>query len=257
MPTSKQLSCKKGNFFNFLIVKVKVKLSLCCFLNWAPRHESVMGEWRYSSTHFDLGTIWRWVVSFTPRPLYPQGKRPWYPWDRWMCEPQSRSGRGVEEKNSQPPLGFEPRSSDRPVRSQSLYRLRELTFHQHTPGQLAPSIRVPLEQLIVAQFVKKIPRISCNPKEHHGFLKSSPLDPNLSHINTLHTTTPHLQSVSIFSHHVRLCLASGLFLQQVLWLKFCKNFSCFLCCVLHAHQSFSVTIPVIHTEYWTIKCHVV
>jgi hypothetical protein len=23
----------------------------------------------------DLGTRWRWVVSFTPRPLYPQGKR--------------------------------------------------------------------------------------------------------------------------------------------------------------------------------------
>jgi len=23
---------------------------------------------------FDLGTRWRWAVSFTPRPLYPQGK---------------------------------------------------------------------------------------------------------------------------------------------------------------------------------------
>jgi len=23
-----------------------------------------------------LGTRWRWVVSFTPRPLYPQGKSP-------------------------------------------------------------------------------------------------------------------------------------------------------------------------------------
>jgi hypothetical protein len=27
----------------------KVKLSLC--FNWAPRHEGVLGEWRYSSTH--------------------------------------------------------------------------------------------------------------------------------------------------------------------------------------------------------------
>jgi hypothetical protein len=27
----------------------KVNLSLC--FNWAPRHESVLGEWRYSSTH--------------------------------------------------------------------------------------------------------------------------------------------------------------------------------------------------------------
>jgi hypothetical protein len=29
--------------------KVKVKLSLC--FNWAPRHEGVLGEWMYSSTH--------------------------------------------------------------------------------------------------------------------------------------------------------------------------------------------------------------
>jgi hypothetical protein len=30
-----------------------------------------MGKWRYSSTIPDLGTRWRRVVSFTPRPLYP------------------------------------------------------------------------------------------------------------------------------------------------------------------------------------------
>jgi len=35
-------------------VTVKVKLSLC--FNWAPHHEGVLGKWR-------------WVVSFTPRPL--------------------------------------------------------------------------------------------------------------------------------------------------------------------------------------------
>jgi hypothetical protein len=38
---------------NFLLdavkVKVKVKLSLC--LNYAPRHEGVLEEWMYSSTH--------------------------------------------------------------------------------------------------------------------------------------------------------------------------------------------------------------
>jgi hypothetical protein len=37
-----------------------------------------MMEWRYSSTILDLGTRWRWMVSFTPRLLYPQGKIPWY-----------------------------------------------------------------------------------------------------------------------------------------------------------------------------------
>jgi hypothetical protein len=30
-----------------------------------------MREWKYSSTILEFG--WRWVVSFTPRPLYPGG----------------------------------------------------------------------------------------------------------------------------------------------------------------------------------------
>jgi hypothetical protein len=71
----------------------------------------------------DLGTRWRWVVSFTHRPLYLQGKIPWYPLDRRLGGPQSRSGRGGEEKNSQPPPGIEPYNPDRPARSSALYRL--------------------------------------------------------------------------------------------------------------------------------------
>jgi hypothetical protein len=62
----------------------------------------------------DLGTRWRWAVSFTPLPLYPQGKSPWYSLDRRLGGPQSRSGPGDEEKNSQPPAEnriIEPRSS--------------------------------------------------------------------------------------------------------------------------------------------------
>jgi hypothetical protein len=54
-----------------------------------------------------LGTRWRWVVSFTLRPLYPQGKCPWYTSDRRQGGPQNRSGHGSEEKNSQPPPGIE------------------------------------------------------------------------------------------------------------------------------------------------------
>jgi len=30
-------------------VKIKVKLSLC--FNWAPHHEGVLGNWRYTSMH--------------------------------------------------------------------------------------------------------------------------------------------------------------------------------------------------------------
>jgi len=42
----------------------------------------------------DLGTRWRWLVSFKLRPLYPQGKNPWSTLDRRLGGPQRRSGRG-------------------------------------------------------------------------------------------------------------------------------------------------------------------
>jgi hypothetical protein len=45
-------------------------------------------------------------------PLYPR-----YPLDRRLGGPQSRSGHGGEEKNSQPPPGIEPPNPDHPVRN--------------------------------------------------------------------------------------------------------------------------------------------
>jgi hypothetical protein len=47
------------------------------------------------------------MIKFTPRPLYSQGKSPWYPLYRRLDGPQSHSGRGCEEKNSQPLPGLE------------------------------------------------------------------------------------------------------------------------------------------------------
>jgi len=38
---------------------------------------------------FDLGTRWSWVVSFTPRQLYPEGRSPRYPLDRRLGGLQS------------------------------------------------------------------------------------------------------------------------------------------------------------------------
>jgi hypothetical protein len=74
-----------------------------------------MGEWRYSSNFLDLGTRWRRVVSFTPLPLYPRGKRLRYPLDRRLGRPQSRSGRcGEEKKLALPAIEPEP-SSPYPV----------------------------------------------------------------------------------------------------------------------------------------------
>jgi hypothetical protein len=51
------------------------------------------------------GAEWQLQVPAALRPLY-----------RRLGGPQSRSGHGVEENNSQLPPGIEPRSSDRPAR---------------------------------------------------------------------------------------------------------------------------------------------
>jgi hypothetical protein len=56
----------------------------------------------------DLGTTWKWVLSFTPRPLHPQRKSQCFPLNRRLGGPQNISGRGGEEKNSQPSPGIEP-----------------------------------------------------------------------------------------------------------------------------------------------------
>jgi hypothetical protein len=39
-----------------------------------------MGEWRYSSTIFDLGIMWNSAVSFTPQWLYPRERGPCTNW---------------------------------------------------------------------------------------------------------------------------------------------------------------------------------
>jgi hypothetical protein len=94
--------------------KVKVKLSLCL-----TKHHSMKTYWGsgdISSRILDLGTRWRWVFSFTPRPLYLQGKSPWYPldrrlggiqspvWRRWSREkfPAPAGNRTLELRSSNP-----------------------------------------------------------------------------------------------------------------------------------------------------------
>jgi hypothetical protein len=56
----------------------------------------------------EVGTRWRWVFNFTLRPLYPQIKSPWYPLHRRLGVPQSCSGCGGEEKDSEPLPIVEP-----------------------------------------------------------------------------------------------------------------------------------------------------
>jgi hypothetical protein len=70
----------------------------------------------------DLGTKWRWVVSFTPRPLYPGQRAPGTHWIGWVGP---RAGLDDVEKRKFLTLpGLELRPICRPARSQSLYRMR-------------------------------------------------------------------------------------------------------------------------------------
>jgi hypothetical protein len=94
--------------FHFKACLVKVKFSLCFFFLWAPRHEGVLGSGDIAPHILDLSTRWRLEVSFTPLPFYPQGESPWYPLDSRLGGPQSRYGRGGEEKNFQALSRLEP-----------------------------------------------------------------------------------------------------------------------------------------------------
>jgi hypothetical protein len=86
---------------------IKVKLSLC-FLTEHHALKAYWGSGGITPHILNLGTKWRWVVNFTPRLLYPQGKRPWYPLDRSPGGPQNHSQRGGEAKNFHCLPGFEP-----------------------------------------------------------------------------------------------------------------------------------------------------
>jgi hypothetical protein len=79
------------------------------------------GSWsRCIDSHFlDLDTSWRWVVSFTPLPLYTRGKSPGTHWIGWV-DPSA----DVEKRKLLTQPGLELWPLCRPARSQSLYRLR-------------------------------------------------------------------------------------------------------------------------------------
>jgi len=103
----------------------KGKVVLVLFLT---DHHSMKAYWGSGgiAPRILWGTRWRWVVSFTSQPLYLQRKSPWYPLDRRLGGPQSRSGHSGEEK-------IYP---DHPTRSPALYHgttpatylLRAVTF---------------------------------------------------------------------------------------------------------------------------------
>jgi len=66
----------------------------------APHNEDIWVNRNLASCILNVGTRWRWVVSFTPWPIYIRGKNPRYPLLRRMGGPKNRPGRGGEEKSS-------------------------------------------------------------------------------------------------------------------------------------------------------------
>jgi hypothetical protein len=53
---------------------------------------------RIDPRFLDLDTSYRWMISFTPLPLYPRRKSTRYPLDRRLSEPKCKSGRHGEVK---------------------------------------------------------------------------------------------------------------------------------------------------------------
>jgi hypothetical protein len=57
----------------------------------------------------DLGTRWRWVVSFTPRPLYPRERAPSTHWIGGWVGPRAGLDAEVKRKIPSPCLESKPR----------------------------------------------------------------------------------------------------------------------------------------------------
>jgi len=73
-------------------------------LNKAPGHDNVWRSGGMALRIPNLGTRWRWVVSFMTLPLYTQGGSPLYPLGRKLGLPQSWFG-CCAKKNIPVPVG--------------------------------------------------------------------------------------------------------------------------------------------------------
>ena len=95
----------------FMFAKVKVKFTL----EQATKAKSGVVVQLYS--FHNIGARWRWVAKATSRPLNPRERPGTYCTGGWVG-PRAGSGQGWKIS---PPTGIG--SSDRPARSESLYRL--------------------------------------------------------------------------------------------------------------------------------------
>jgi hypothetical protein len=126
-------------------------------------HHAVKGYWRSEGITpciLNLGARWRWLISFTTRPFYPQRKSPWYQLTWRMGGAQSQSGRGGEEKNPHLLPGLEP-PIIQPVAQRytsEVFRLLFANYRRNTSSQGSTSIA--LKKQVTAQ--EKFKYLSCN-----------------------------------------------------------------------------------------------
>jgi hypothetical protein len=82
----------------YCLVKVKLSLCLLCttHIHCLIKHHAMMMYWERG------GTRWRWVVSFTTWPLYPQGKNPNIHWIGGWIGSRARLDTVPKRKNSCP-----------------------------------------------------------------------------------------------------------------------------------------------------------
>jgi hypothetical protein len=116
------------------VAKAYVKLSLL--------HEGICGSGRIDTLFLDLGTSWRWVVSFKPRPLHPRGKEHPVPIVKevgWAPEPVWTTWRSANscpkrDLNSDP-LAVQPVAScytDWAISTTIAKRITKMRCNEHT-----------------------------------------------------------------------------------------------------------------------------
>jgi hypothetical protein len=82
---NRRLSCLHYSF-HITVCKSKVVPVLL------TEHHAIKAQWDSGGIApciLDVGTRCRWMVSFTPRSLYPHGKSPWYPLDMRLVGPRA------------------------------------------------------------------------------------------------------------------------------------------------------------------------
>jgi hypothetical protein len=101
----------------------KVKMSLCLTKHHAMR--TYWGSGSIAPRILNLGTRWRWVVSLTHRPLYPEERTPGTHWVGGWVGPRTGQDAVVKKIILSPRQELNP---GRRARSQALYRLRYPTL---------------------------------------------------------------------------------------------------------------------------------